>query len=263
MVRHKGTVHPGRRTPIVPQNLFDQVQEPPELRGVTNSRYRVHSHALKGLLYCGECRDKRGVDKRMVLQKADGNGGRYWYFFCSGHADHTGDSPFVNVIRAEDAVTECYQTLGLDPGFIAALRQGLAAITDETDQLERQTRRQVGTLLEDLDLREVKLIELAVDDALPRHIIHDELARVVVEREKAGRQAEHLSPEAQTGSEALDAPIGLLTDPDVLLRRLRGDLTGQHLLHTAIFERIYVYQDTITHPDLVTSLCAQARLWFE
>ena len=254
MVRYKGDLYPGRHEAIISQKLFDEVQALLDSRGVTTSRYRVYDHPLKGLVYCGECKKTRDIDRRMVLQKADGNGGRYWYYFCSGHVDHLCNSPFVNIVRVEDAVAEYYKTLALRPAFITLMRESLGQFLDETSAAEQETRQQLEAKLKALELRESKLIELAIDDSLPRDVIHSKLAELGIDREKAKRELASIAEDFKTGVTNMETSLSFLSNPASLYRRLHGDSDAEKLLHTALFEKIYIHQEDITDTVLTAPL---------
>jgi site-specific DNA recombinase len=100
------------------------------------SRQRRHHHYLKGHLWCGRCHDK-GVESRLLLTNAKGNGGEYRYFFCIARQDHDCDAPSIRIEDAETAVLRHYASLRLPDGFAARVREVLAAtLADE----ERSTQ---------------------------------------------------------------------------------------------------------------------------
>ena len=53
-------------------------------------RQRTHHHYLKGTLWCARC------ESRFIVQRAKGNGGVYYYFFCRGRQEGVCDQPYVN-----------------------------------------------------------------------------------------------------------------------------------------------------------------------
>jgi site-specific DNA recombinase len=80
-ITYDGEEYPGRHEPLVTAELFARVQAALDERlPRKGSRQRRHYHYLKGHLWCGRCHDK-GVESRLLLTKAKGHGGEYWYFF--------------------------------------------------------------------------------------------------------------------------------------------------------------------------------------
>jgi len=55
IVQWGGARYEGQHMALIPQSLFDRVQETLRARDVAGVRQRRHEHYLKGLLHCGEC----------------------------------------------------------------------------------------------------------------------------------------------------------------------------------------------------------------
>ncbi|MGH1552462.1 zinc ribbon domain-containing protein [Streptomyces sp. L7] len=71
----------------------------------------MHHHELKGSLFCGSCRRRRGEQRRMIIQHATNrNGDVYRYFFCNGRFDHICELPYVPIEQVEEAVEDHYAT---------------------------------------------------------------------------------------------------------------------------------------------------------
>ncbi len=87
LVTYKSEIYEGRHPAIVPEELFQKVQDLLETRGVAGERLRVYDHYLKGSLWCGRCyRQHQIEDRRMIVQRSIGrNGEAYFYFFCRGN----------------------------------------------------------------------------------------------------------------------------------------------------------------------------------
>ncbi len=79
-VTYKGDEYEGRHPAIVTPDLFERVQRVLALRHGGGTRERQHHHYLKGAIWCARC------GRRFVIQKAHGNGGTYYYFFCVGRS---------------------------------------------------------------------------------------------------------------------------------------------------------------------------------
>ena len=264
VICYQGETYPGRHEAIIDQELFDKVQDQLASRGVNTSRYRIYDHPLKGLLYCGECKNRYNKDRRMTLQKAvNHSGDTYWYYFCSGHVDHTCNSPFINVTRVEDAVADYYQALAFSPEFIDQMHHSLDVFMAETDTNQKQARQQLQAKLEDLAIRENRLVELAIDDQLPAEVIHQKLNAVQTDKAAAERNLNQIADDLNASTANLSATLGFLADPGRLYQRLHQDPASEKLLHTAIFERIYVHQDdqnTITGIQLADDLAQLKQL---
>ena len=86
-ITYEGVEYQGRHEPLVTPDLFDRVQRILDSHSGAGTRYRTHNHYLKGLLYCGRCK------YRLVVMRAQGNGGEYFYFFCRGRQQGCCDLP--------------------------------------------------------------------------------------------------------------------------------------------------------------------------
>jgi DNA invertase Pin-like site-specific DNA recombinase len=88
-VNYKGQWYPGRHEPLITVELFDRVQRILDSHSGAGVRSRTFNHYLKGVFWCARC------DKRMIFQRAKGNGGVYYYFACTGRRHGTCDQPYV------------------------------------------------------------------------------------------------------------------------------------------------------------------------
>jgi hypothetical protein len=57
------------------------------------------------VLWCARC------EHRFIVQRASGNGGEYFYFFCRGRQEGLCDAPYLNVPAVEEAVLDHYATV--------------------------------------------------------------------------------------------------------------------------------------------------------
>ncbi|MDR1432607.1 MAG: recombinase family protein, partial [Propionibacteriaceae bacterium] len=246
-VKYKGELYPGRHQAIVGQDLFDQVQTIAATRGVTGQRHRIHDHLLKGLLWCGQCHEN-GVENRMILNRAQGNGGTYWYYACAGRTNKAlhPTTPYINAERLEQAVARYYQTTAFDPEFIESMRESLATLIKQTATHERQLKKQVNHLLTDLESREDRLAQLAEEGTLPAHIIQRRLDDIAIQRNKALSQSANVAADIKTGANHIEQAIQFLKDPAALYNHPHATDEMKKQLSAVIFKKIYVYEDQVT-----------------
>ncbi|MGC0274873.1 recombinase family protein [Pseudactinotalea sp. Z1739] len=72
VVIYEGEQIPGKHEPLIDQELFDKVQEVNRARGKSGERRREHHHYLKGTVFCGQCKQQRDVDRRLLIQRSVG-----------------------------------------------------------------------------------------------------------------------------------------------------------------------------------------------
>jgi site-specific DNA recombinase len=97
------------------------------------------------VLWCAQC------EHRFIVQRAVGNGGKYFYFFCRGRQEGVCDAPYLNVHAVEQAVVSGhYATVSFSDEFTAAVRarldealakEKLIAIRDERAGIQRDIQR--------------------------------------------------------------------------------------------------------------------------
>lgn len=72
---YAGGDHEGRHEPLIDRATFLKAKAVLAAHSAATEKDRKHHHYLKGSLFCGRC------GSRMSLTYAQGNGGRYAYFF--------------------------------------------------------------------------------------------------------------------------------------------------------------------------------------
>ena len=261
-VKYKGELFPGRHPAIVDRELFDQVQEIAKERGSKGMRYRVHNHLLKGSLWCGQCH-RLGLERRMILQKAEGRGGTYWYYFCRGHQAHRiegppCDSPYANTIRVEDAVEQHYRDVAFDAEFVVAMKDRLDQTVRDVTASDREVREQVAQTIAKLKVKEERLVDLALDDALPHDVLRERLTKVRHDREAAEAQLESIVDDVQAGAANIALALDFLANPYEMYLQASEEVRKQ--LNAAIFERLYVHVERDSAEVRVTDVVYRAGL---
>jgi hypothetical protein len=123
------------------------------------ARSRKFNHYLKGTFWCGRC------GKRLVFQRAKGNGGVYYYFACSGQRHRMCDQPYVLAEELERKLERYYARVRLTDGF----RQEVTGKVDDTllDELAVQARikTRLSARLKELDKQEDRYVDQLGDPA--------------------------------------------------------------------------------------------------
>jgi site-specific DNA recombinase len=131
----------------VTPELFERVQRVLVLRHGGGTRKRQHHHYLKGAIWCARC------GRRFVIQKANGNGGTYFYFFCVGRSKGVCDQPYLSIEQVEREVIRHYATIRLDERFQQDVRRQLDdALIYELGNMD-VLRKQLTARLEELNVR--------------------------------------------------------------------------------------------------------------
>ncbi|MCA1703802.1 MAG: recombinase family protein, partial [Actinobacteria bacterium] len=237
-VTHEGIEHKGRHPAIVHEALFQRVQHVLDAERGGGTRNRVHKHPLKGRVWCDRC------GKRLLIAKANGNGGTYYYFFCTGRQNKSCTLPYLPVAEksgVEAAVTQHYKDVRLDADFraeVSAMTE--AALTDELDTNE-QLRRELSTRLTRLDAKETALVSYIGDPDWPREKLSAQMQEVRREQEGVRRQLGDIQAALSAGREVLLRGMKLLTTPDRIYDE--GSDVVRAVLTKAIFTRLYLDAD--------------------
>lgn len=242
-ITHDDEKYKGRHTPLVPQDLFDRVQDIANARSQAKELRRIHHHELKGSLFCGSCRRRHGERRRMILQHATNRRGNvYRYFFCTGRYDHSCELRYIPIAQAEEAVERHYATVRFTPEFIAAVRADLAAMLDEQQTTTKLLHAQLTKQLRELDTNESNLIDLAADGGLPQEKIKAKLQEITRRRERLTARRQGVDEDLGTAAEIIETCLQLLEDPQALYQRCNDQ--QRRRLNQALFEALYIDEET-------------------
>ena len=124
----RGATYRGSHVPLIPPEVFYQVQKVLEGHKSATDRTQIHDHYLKGLVYCGQCHS------RLIIVHAHSHSGSiYPYFVCSGRQQGKTGCLFqaIRIEDVEDLVADHYQTLILPAGVREQLRNLVHARFDQ------------------------------------------------------------------------------------------------------------------------------------
>jgi site-specific DNA recombinase len=243
-VNYKGEEFPGRHEALVDEELFEKVQGIVKSRGYSAERRREHHHYLKGTVYCGECWTERGIEQRLVLQRAKGrNGGEYFYFFCPNKRNGC-SQPFHNVWRIEDAIEDFYKAKHYDPEFLDALRSLMIDTVSNQDEAQRLLRNQLKDQLASLDAQEENLLDLLGDPDVPNVKIKARLRTIKQERERLAEQLGGVELNLTAGARYIEASLALLENAYELYLEASDEVRRR--LNQAIYHRFFISDENIT-----------------
>jgi DNA invertase Pin-like site-specific DNA recombinase len=241
-VNYKGQWYPGRHEPLITPELFDRVQRVLDSHSGSGARSRKFNHYLKGIFWCGRC------GKRLVFQRAKGNGGVYYYFACSGQRHRRCDQPYVLAEELERKLERYYARVRLTEEF----RQEVTGKVDDTllDELAVQARikTRLSARLKELDKQEDRYVDQLGDPAWDEDKLKAKVA--VIRKERASIQAElgRVEHGLEAGRDLLTSAITLLKQPQELYRQCAK--AERRLLTLTIFDKLFVNTYEITGHQL-------------
>jgi len=248
VVVYQGNEYAGRHDALVDRELFDKVQAVLDIRAARDGeRERKHHHYLKSTVWCGRCREQ-GRESRFILIHANGHGGEYWYFMCSGRSDRSCDLPYLPVDDVETAVIDHYASLQLPSGFATRVREILdATLTDEHGS-NKASRNHLTAALAALDRQEENLLDFIANGDMPSGKVRGRLAQIAEERARVQAELAETKPSFDSGVTIVRSALDLLDNPQELYRQTTDRVRRQ--LNQVFFERLYVEIDGVTDDQL-------------
>lgn len=248
-VTHHGERFKGRHEALIDEELFEKVQGVIKTRGKSGERRRVYHHYLKGTVFCGQCRQKHGIRRRLVIQRAVGRHGKeYFYYFCPGIRDGTCTSRHHNRDRVEDAVERLYRHQHYDADFIHAMRTLMADTVGGQDEAQRMLKRQIDEKIDAIEAKEENLLDLAQDGLLPTAKAKMRLFNLNQDRQRLVAQRDAVVVELTAGVEYIDAQLSLLENPYQLYGQASDEVRRR--LNQAIFDAIYIVDEEVVGSEL-------------
>jgi hypothetical protein len=252
-VTHKGHVYEGRHEALVSQELFDQVQAVLVAHRHSGERDRRHLHYLKGTIRCGTC------GSQLVYSRNNGNGGIYEYFVCP--KNQRGECP------------QGYQPVDLVEAEIEAHYAGVSLSQDEREQVRREITDDLGervataqreiercqAVLEEVKEQERKLLHMHYEERISGELFDEEQTRIRERRKDAEALIARLSVRYDDIAATLDLALEILSE-DLHETYRRADDTIRRLINQAIFNALFVCDETITEAEFAEPFAALRAL---
>ena len=176
-----GVEYDGTHTPLISEELFNQVQEVFRIHDRAGVRRRRNPHYLRGTLYCASC----GSRLSSLTAK-----GRYTYFYCLGRQTKRTDctEPYTPAADLETQIEDLHRDIELPEELRASIE---AEIKVELDRREANRARSAGFLtqrLARLDTERNKLLKAYYADAITLNQLKAEQQRIDTETSRTQQQ---------------------------------------------------------------------------
>jgi site-specific DNA recombinase len=245
VVVFKGVEYEGTHPTLVPDALFDRVQQILDARSKGRDNSWRHRHYVKGSVFCAAC------DERLLFTKVTGNGGEYDYFICAGRHRGTGCAlPYLPAEWVEEQITSFH-------------RNAVAHFAERVAAVEPQLVEQFGLLTKHQQKHADKCrdeIERIEDKR--RRLVSDHLARPkaipldILEAEQANLSASLASARGRLAKAEADlgrSESGLEGARTLLYELPEGyekvDPETRRRLNQAVFKRLLVGVDGIKRTE--------------
>lgn len=158
------------------------------------------------------------------------------------------DAKYSNVHRVEQAVEEHYRTVCLTPDFLAAMRQSLSDALADQESSQRALKEQLEGQLARLDTQEANLLDLLMDEEIPKDKVRAKLREIGNTRDRLTAQLEGTEDTLTEAVEFINANLRLLEDPYELYLSASDEVRRR--LNQAIFTRVFIDHDDVTDHTL-------------
>jgi len=244
-VVYKGVVYRGSHEALVPPEVWYQVQSVLASHKSAADATQVHSHYLKGSVFCGQC------GSRLIITNAKNRHGNvYPYFVCAGrHSKRTTCTRQAVLIEDVERLIEgYYRRVGLTPTHREALSGMLRSEFDRMMAAETAELSALTSNRDQLEAEQLRLLQAHYADAIPLSLLKKEQGRIVAELDHLNHRLEQHHGEYTAVTDTLDKSLEVLDDIATLYSRC-DDLT-RRLCNQAFFEKIYLDDDNELQPEL-------------
>ncbi|HWU31247.1 MAG TPA: recombinase family protein, partial [Marmoricola sp.] len=245
VVTFESVEYQGKHEPLVSEQLFARAQQVRDARRQSGEKPRVHSHYLKGTMYCGNCGEPLTFE-----QSRNRVGTLYDYFYCLGRQRLENGCSFkaTQAHFLEELVERHWSTVTMSERRLSTVRQ---LVLDHMDTLlPNQDRTEAAAKRELVDLanQSERLMQAFYADAIALDHLKREQARISAARADAEFLITRSATDRDLVLEKLDYLCALLASPMRYYENAPDAMRRE--LNQSIFDRVYVFDDEIVGADL-------------
>ncbi len=240
-----GVEYDGTHPALVDRALFDQVQALLSANNFAGDKQSVHSHYLKGSIFCGQC------GSRMIVSHNKNRWGTvYPYFICIGRQQKRTDckQKAVLIERVEEFIEQQWQGAYVAPEYAELLRAMIEAELSEYEEKADKQRRRAVRRVQRLDEQRRKLLDAHYADAMPLDLFRSEQQRIAKEMDRLQSQLEQKRVERESLIAALDRCLALVTNCGLTYTQAGPDERRQ--LNQAMYRRFEINEDGVVRAEL-------------
>ncbi|WP_422934992.1 recombinase family protein [Sinomonas sp. P47F7] len=233
-----GVSYKGAHEPLVPAEVWYQVQSVLTAHKSACEATQLHDHYLKGTIHCGSC------GSRMIVSNAKNRHGNvYPYFVCAGrHAKRTTCTRGAILIEGvERLIEKYYQRVQITLAQREALAGMLRHEFDRLMSAEADELAQLTTNRDRLEREQTRLMQAHYADAIPLSVLKREQDRILGELDQVNRRLDAHHSEYTDARAHLDDALSLLANCADIYARC--DDANRRLCNQAFFTKIYIDED--------------------
>ena len=177
-VKFNGAEYEGLHQSLVPEALFDQVQELLRARNRAGEKQRIYNHYLKGSVFCADC------GYRLCIINAKRS---YMYYFCLGRHQRRSacQQRYMPIDKVEEAVRRYYATVQMPTDVAESIRTGLRV---ELDRQHRRSQPEIAHArrrVAELEQERRRLVRGVINGTIPDDLAKEEQDRIATDLKQA------------------------------------------------------------------------------
>lgn len=180
----------------------------------------------------------------MIMQWANGNGGKYLYYFCRRKQQHVCESRYVEGDAVEEAIIRFYGDVQFPTDLAERMRTLMQEALEEEELSAKLLHQQLNTELVRLDHQEENLLDLIADGHETSAKVKQRLNAIQMKRSKLTDQLGQTSERLAVGAALIENALLLLADPHEMYEKMAPD--QRRLMNQAVFEKLYVIEGSVT-----------------
>ncbi|GAA5158267.1 recombinase family protein [Pseudonocardia eucalypti] len=252
VVSYRGATYEGKHQALVTPELWLAVQDVLAVHAHAGEKDRVHTHYLRGTIFCGGC------GRRLIFNRATGrHGGTFNYFICPKrhHEKVHCTRRSIRVERIEDGILALYQRLELPPETVHSIRLGVhAELAGESAEAHQQAERS-NRRLQQLGEERAALMRAHYAGAVPLDLLKSEMDRLTRAMTAAERQVEVSGKHLAEVEAVLEQALAVAGECNVQYRRAPDFVKRQ--MNQGFYKRLWIAQDgTVERYELTEPFAA-------
>ena len=245
MVIYEGVEYRGTHPALIDEALFETAQRIRTARHESGEKPRIHTHYLKGSVYCGQCGEPLtfGQSRNRV-------GNLYDYFYCLGRHRSKSSCTFraIQSHQLEAAIENHWRTVTLRPSHVKGIRKLILDHMRVVLPDSSATRAQATEQLAKLERDSLKVLDAFYANAIDTPELRNEQVRIAAERAAAEQIVDSHQHDEKHLTNRLEYCLSLLSSAHAHYQQ--ADDNARRELNQAVFEHLYVHDDEIVGSDL-------------
>ncbi|SBN95856.1 Cassette chromosome recombinase B [Propionibacterium freudenreichii] len=235
---YQGVTYRGAHDPIVPVEVWEQVQIVLGTHKSAADATQIHDHYLKGSVFCGQC------GSRLIVCNAKSSQGTiYPYFVCSSrHAGRNNCTRQAMLIEdVEQLIERFYTRVQIPTATRQALSEMIHAKFDQMMSEGAAELAELATRRTELEGEQTKLLQAHYAGAIPLDLLKREQDRINASLETIEFRIQAHNGEYAEARANLDDSLVLMSNMADIYAN--ADDANRRLCNQALFTAIYIDED--------------------